>query len=92
MTKERLWFLIVFISVSSLALSCSAPRTTTIPEIKYTPLKQVHNTQPDCSDVIQKSLDEGGDCLDAFWCYDRVIQHWENAYEILVEQVKAQGE
>lgn len=86
MKKNRIFFFAVLISVLSFA--CAAPQII-IPEIQYKTTTQVHNEQPDCRLEINAAFDNSTqtNILNAFFCYDKTIQYWENEYQLLEVQL-----
>lgn len=87
MKKSRLAFLGVLISAS--ILSCATPKLA-IPEIEYKSTSEIERSQPDCTPPIMAALNDPGreTMIDAFYCYDTVIQYYLDEYEVLESQLE----
>lgn len=78
------------ISVSVLACAAQQPKKTVItPKVSFKSTTEVVNGQPDCAPFIMEALSDvsRGPMVEAFGCYDRTIQHWQDEYEVLESQM-----
>lgn len=72
-----------------ISLAACTPATLVVPEISYKTTEEIRAGQPDCTAPIMYALDFPGreTMLEAFWCYDRAIQYWQDEYEVLEAQL-----
>lgn len=87
--KSAIFYLIVSSVLLTGLSSCQKEYIT--PDVTYQPSVVLRNNQPDCRLEINAALDDPaqGNILNAFFCYDRTIQYWENAYKLLEVQLDA---
>lgn len=60
------------------------------PEITYTPLRELKKNQPNCTTQIETALANGvsSDTLEAFRCYHKTIQYYQDEYEVVESQLE----
>ena len=80
-------FFLGVIAIASLS-GCAATQIVT-PEITCPSVKDVIATQPNCEGSLLSAINNPTKATvqEALWCCDRVIQHWEDAYDTCVEKV-----
>lgn len=87
--KNSTAYLTAFAILTSLA-ACT-PATVVVPEIPYKTTSEVKSGQPDCTPFIMDALNDVSrePMIEAFWCYDRTIQYWQDERELLETQLNA---
>lgn len=85
-------YLAAFAILTSLA-ACF-PASVVVPKISYKTTSEVKTGQPDCTAPIMDALNDVSrePMIEAFWCYDRVIQYWQDEYGVLEVQIRAVNE
>lgn len=90
MKKRLAVFSGALISVSILACAAQQPKKTVItPAVSFKSTTEVINGQPDCTPFIMQALNDVSrePMVEAFGCFDRTIQHWQDEYEVLESQI-----